>query len=82
MGDYPQGSLTQRAVWWSLRFTEAVLKDPKLADEIPNEATVCILPDSDTELLVHNLNLCGNASNLVIVNATGGPLEPVFTIGG
>ncbi len=38
-------------------FLQTQLEDPALLEEVPNGATVALIPDDDPELAEHNLNL-------------------------
>lgn len=55
--DAPQGTLTQRAVWWAMFISEVVMMQPDIREGIPDGASLIALPTDDLELLEHNLTL-------------------------
>ncbi len=55
--DEPQGTLTQRAIWWAVFIAELVVTQPDIREQIPDGARLVALPTSDLELLEHNLAL-------------------------
>lgn len=44
-----------RDMEWTLEFLQSILADPSILDEIPDEASVFLLPDDDPELAEANL---------------------------
>ncbi len=49
-----QDARIARNMEWTLAFLQSVLADPSILDEIPDEASVFLLPDDDPELAEAN----------------------------
>ena len=47
--------LAERGIGLGFDFLKAIIDDPSIADDIPNGATVVLLPDDDTELAESSL---------------------------
>lgn len=61
--DEPQGTLTQRAVWWAMFMSEIVIIQSEIQEQIPEGATLIALPTDDLELLQHNLALAEKSAD-------------------
>lgn len=69
--DAPTGeSLPKRSIWWAMEFNRLLIKNPELQDQIPDGATVCVMPESDPELTSYNLSLITEkpADRLILVS--------------
>lgn len=53
----PEGNVRQRNSWWHMLFVELVASNPELAETVPTEATIFVLPPQDEELYEHNRRL-------------------------
>src|SRR5215211_1618806 len=60
------------------QFLQEILADPDILDEIPDGATVVLMPHGDTDLSEHNFSLAmreGDAGKNVLIRRVGVP-EP------
>ncbi|MDQ3397844.1 MAG: hypothetical protein M3511_08765 [Deinococcota bacterium] len=78
-----KGTLAERAIWWAGEFTKALMDWPELREQIPEHATVVILPDEDPELASYNVSLVYKAEGEVIFvrfkkSASGYTIEPFY----
>ena len=47
----------ERNISLSFSFAQAIVDDPAILDEIPNDATVVLIPDDDLSLAALNIDL-------------------------
>lgn len=63
----PPTDVVKRAIWWSFLVNEWFLSHPELLELLPSDATLVILPDGDTELIQHNLNLTRHTKGAQVI---------------
>jgi hypothetical protein len=78
-----KGKLAERAIWWAGEFTKVLMDSAELREQIPENATVVILPDEDPELAGYNVSLVYKAEGEVIfvrfkTSASGYIIEPFY----
>lgn len=55
MSNLTSAGLTERGIGLGFDFLKAIIDDPSIADDIPNGATLVLLPDDDPELAESSL---------------------------
>jgi hypothetical protein len=60
-------SLRKRNARWAMLVTRFLAKQPEVADELPEDFKIYVLPDNDPELREYNLELSKHARGNVVL---------------